>query len=350
MLSKLIQLAKIDKKQLVKSVVVFVVAIFVLIVGWNKISNSAAYHSFNVVYADFTVKIISSIAEVSGYEIDYNSETQLLSSGAKFTKLRMPVESYKFFFTGFILLLLVPIKRWISSVSAILFTLLFIALRAAIISYLFLFHYGTLHNVLLVWIDPVIFVPMLILGLYIFQNAKFLSVIYEEVEKRFSEILNVSFSTLLFLLIIIPPLPRVLLTYIHSDIMPGIVSFILSISQFFMLLIGKTSDVTGSLIICGRSCISLEYPCLGLGVFSLVSVLILATKGNIKHKIIYLIVFAIVYIILNALRLSALLLYLHQTAKEDLLDYVTLHDIVTYFMYIVAFAGFWVYWSRVERE
>lgn len=350
MVFNLIQLAINEKQQLVKSIVVLVVAIFVLMVGWNKISNSATYHSFNIAYSDFTVKIITSIAAVSDHDIEYNAETQLLSSGTKFTKLRMPVESYKYFVTGFILLLLVPIKHWISIMSAILFTLLFLALRAAIISYIFLFHYGTVHNVLLVWIDPVIFVPMLMLGLYIFQNAKFLSLIYKEVEKRFSEILNVSFSTLLFLLIIIPPVPRVLLTYIHSDIMPGIVSFILSISQFFMLLIGKTSDVTGSLIICGRSCISLEYPCLGLGVFSLVSVLILAIKGNLKHKIVYLIAFAIVYILLNALRLSALLLYLHQTAKEDLLDYVTLHDIVTYFMYIVAFAGFWVYWSRVGRE
>jgi exosortase/archaeosortase family protein len=81
-----------------------------------------------------------------------------------------------------------------------------------------------------------------------------------------------------------------------------------------------------------------------LGVFSLVAVLILAIKGKLITKIIYLITFAIVYLVLNALRLSALLLYLHLTPKEKLLDYVTLHDIITYFMYLVAFGGFLGYW------
>jgi exosortase/archaeosortase family protein len=344
MVSNFIQLAKNEKQQFIKLIVVFSLALYVLLIGWNKISNSDTYHLFSVVYTNFTVKIITGFSDISNVEIEYNAGTQLLSLSSKFTKLIMPVESYKYFFTGFILLLLVPIKHWISSLSAIIFAFLFIALRAAIISYIFLLHKGTLHNVLLVWVDPIIFVPMLILGLYIVQNTTFLSLIYADIEKRFSEILNVSFSSLLFLLIVIPTLPRVILTYIHSDIMPGIVSFILYISQFFMHLIGKPTEVTGRFITCGRSCIDLEYPCLGLGVFSLVAVLILAIKGKLITKIIYLITFAIVYLVLNALRLSALLLYLHLTPKEKLLDYVTLHDIITYFMYLVAFGGFLGYW------
>lgn len=349
MISNLIQLAINEKQHLIKLIVVFVIALFVLLEGWGKISNSAAYHTFNIVYSDFTVKIISSIAKVSDKAVEYNAETQLLSSGTKFTELRMPVEAYRYFVTGFILLLLVPIKQWISSVSAILFTLLFVALRAAIISYIFLFHYGDFHNVLLIWLDPVIFIPMLILGLYVVNNEKLLSLIYVELEKRFSEILNISLSSLLFLLIVLPPLPRVLFTYIHAEIMPSIVTFVLWFSKMFLAIMGRTAEIAGKNIYLDKNWVNLEYPCLGLGVFTLIAVLIFAVKADFKFKMIYLSVFALLYTLINSLRLSVLLLYINLTYETKGLNVVHLHDIATYFMYIVAFAGFWVYWSRVGK-
>ncbi len=329
---------------------VIFISIFILVKGWNIISKSDTYRQFNEFYNVFTSQIVISIGGVFGTEIEYQAETKLLTTEKKSAKLILPIDSYKYFFAGFILLIIVPIRLWKSSISAILFVLLFISFRASIISYILLMLKGTVHNVLLVWIDPTIYIAMFILGLYIMQNNDMLSRLYLNLQNRFSEVLTVSLSTLLFLLIVIPPLPRVFFTYIHSDIMPGIVSFILHISQFFMHLIGKTTEVTGRFITCGRSCIDLEYPCLGLGVFSLVAVLILATKGKFANKTIYLLAFAIVYLVLNALRLSALLLYLHITAKDELLDYVTLHNIVTYFMYMVAFGGFLVYWFAIGRN
>lgn len=350
MVSNLIQLVKIEKQQLIQLIVVFSLAVFVLLFGWNKILNSDTYHSFSDAYSHFTVKIIASISAVSGVEFKQDTDTLLLSSGTKLSKLIMPVESYKYFFAGFILILLVPIKHWTTSTSLLLFTLLFVALRAAIISYIFLFHKGTLHNVLLVWIDPILFVPMLMLGLYVVQNTSYLSIIYASIEKRFSEVLNVSLSKLLFLLIVIPPLPRVILTYLHSDIMPGIVSFILFFSKFFIDITGKTAEVTGRFIHLDNNWIDLEYPCIGLGVFTLVAVLIFAIRGNFTKKILYLSIFAFIYLLLNALRLSVLLLYINKTYHEIGLNKLELHDNATYFMYVVAFAGFMGYWFGVGRK
>jgi len=348
--SNLIQIVKSEKQQLTKITVVFLLALFVLLFAWNQISNSDTYQSFNEVYTDFTVKIINGFAAISDVDIKYNAITQILSSGTKWNKLIMPVESYKYFFTAFVFLLLVPIKNWTSSVSIIVFTLLFVALRSAIISYIFLFHKGTLHNVLLVWIDPILFVPMLMLGLYIIQNSRFLNIIYAEIEKRLSESLTISLSKLLFLLIIIPPLPRVIFTYLHSDIMHGIISFILFFSKFFIDITGKTADVTGRFIHLDNNWIDLEYPCIGLGVFTLVAVLIFAIRGNFTKKILYLSIFAFIYLLLNALRLSVLLLYINKTYHEIGLNKLELHDNATYFMYVVAFAGFMGYWFGIGRK
>jgi exosortase/archaeosortase family protein len=132
--------------------------------------------------------------------------------------------------------------------------------------------------------------------------------------------------------------------------MPGIVSFILLISKFFIGLTGKSAEVSGRFIHLENNWIDLEYPCIGLGVFTLVAVLIFATKGNFKFKMIYLSGFAFVYLIFNALRLAVLLIYINNTYHEIGLNKLELHDNATYFMYVVAFAGFMGYWFGVGRK
>lgn len=350
MLSNFIQVAKREKKEITKLMVVFSLALFVLFVGWDKIVKTETYHSFNTVYNDFTVKIVQNIGSIFDKKIEYQTDTKILTSAGKTTKLIMPFDAYKYFFVGLVLLGLVPIKQWKCSLNAVLFVLLFVALRASAITYILLVYKNMLPNVLLVWIDPTIFIAMLVLGLYIVQHNNMLNKIYKTLNLRFLEILSTSLSTLLILLILLPPLPRVLFTYIHSDIMPGIVSFILFFSKLFLGWMGKTVEVSGRIISFENNWIDLEYPCIGLGVFTLVAILIFAIKGNFKIKMIYLSGFVFVYLILNALRLSVLLLYINKTYHEIGLNKLELHDNATYFMYVVAFAGFMGYWFGIGRK
>jgi|GEM_PF-3158217 len=339
MISNLIQELRNNKSQVIKLIAVVCVAVFVLL-GWNKIIKTESYHTFNVVYNDFTVKIVQNIGSVFDKDIEYNPTTKILNSESKSSKLIMPVESYRYFITGFIFLLLVPIKYWKESLNAILFVLLFVALRAALISFILLIYKGTVHHVLLVWLDPTIFIAMFVIGLYIINQNNILNKLYTNLNLRFSEILTTSLSTLLLLLLLLPPLPRVLFTYIHSDIMPGIVSFILYFSKIFLGWMGKTAEVSGRFITLENNWIDLEYPCLGLGVFTLVAILIFVIKGKILNKVIYLFFFALVYLMLNALRLSVLLLYINNTYHQIGLNKIELHNNATYFMYLVAFGGF----------
>ena len=340
MRSNLIHAAINEKQQIIKLIVVVSMALFVLIIGWNKITKTTSYQSFNVAYNEFTAKIVQNIGSIFDKKIEYQTDTKILTSAGKTTKLIMPFDAYKYFFAGFILLGLVPINQWKRSLNAVLFVLLFVALRASAITYILLVYKNMLPNVLLVWIDPTIFIAMLVLGLYIVQHNNMLNKIYKTLNLRFLEILSTSLSTLLILLILLPPLPRVLFTYIHSDIMPGIVSFILFFSKLFLGWMGKTVEVSGRFIILENNWLDLEYPCIGLGVFTLVAILIFAIRGQMLNKLIYLFFFALIYLILNALRLSVLLLYINNTYNQIGLNKIELHNNATYFMYAVAFCGF----------
>jgi exosortase/archaeosortase family protein len=330
-------------------IAVLFVALLVLFVGWNKIVNTEKYHSFNLIYNNFTVKIVQSIGSISHKNIEFTSTSNILSTEGKQSKLIMPVGAYKYFLCGFILLALVPLKQWISSLSAIIYVLLFVALRAAVITYILLVYKNMLHNVLLVWLDPTIFIAMLTLGLYIVHHNEILNRLYQNLESRFSEVINTSLSTLLLLLILLPPLPRVVFTYLHADIMPGIVSFILNISKIFLDWMGKTAVVSGRFISLENNWIDLEYPCIGLGVFTIIAILIFAIRANFVNKVIYLSFFAIIYLVLNALRLSLLLLYINKTYHEIGLNKLELHNNATYFMYVMAFLGFLGYVLKYKQ-
>lgn len=350
MFNNILQIAKQEKKEIIKLMVVFSLALFVLFVGWDKVLNSEAYQSFTEIYNNFTAKIATNFGSVLGIEIKYYAESSLISTDSHSTKLMMPVDGYKYFLIGFSFLVLVPLRNWNSTISIFIFILLFLALRAGFVTFMLLIYKNTIHNIILLWVDPTIFIAMLILGVYIVKHNLLLSHIYLNIEQQLSESLTISLSNLLFLLIVIPPLPRVIFTYIHSDIMPGIVSFILYISKFFIELTGKTAEVSGRFIHLDNNWIDLEYPCIGLGVFTLVAVLIFAIRGNFTKKILYLSNFAFIYLLLNALRLSVLLMYINKTYNEIGLNKVELHDNATYFMYVVAFAGFMGYWFGVGRK
>lgn len=341
---------RMDRKQIIRLIIVFFGSFLMFLFGWRIISDTESFQFIEEHYNRFTVKVVQSIGSLSNKSIDYDYDLKVLTFGNKMSKLIMPVFAYRLLAAGFILLALVPFKKWKTSLSAIIFVMLFLSLRGALITYISLFYKNNIHEVLLVWLDPVIYVAFLVLGIYIIRNNALLSKILNYFEFEFSKSLTTSLSTLFFLLIIVPPIPRVLFTYLHSEIMPSIVSFILFFSKQFLAIVGKTAEVSGRFIHLENNWIDLEYPCIGLGVFTLIATLVLATRGRLKVKLIYLSVFAFIFLILNALRLSLLLLYINSTYQEIGLNKVELHNNATYFMYVVAFAGFLVYWFGVNRK
>lgn len=347
--SNTINSVRMDKKQIIRLIIVSFVSVLVLLFGWKIISDTELFKFIEEHYNRFTAKIVQCIGSLSNKNIDYNSDLKVFTFEKEISKLIMPVFAYRLLAAGFILLALVPLKKWKTSLSAIIFVMLFLSLRGALITYISLFYRNNIHEVLLVWLDPIIYVTLLVLGIYIIRNNALLNKIFNYFESEFSKSIFISLNTLFFLLIVIPPIPRVLFTYLHSEIMPSIVNFILFFSKQFLAIMGKTAEVSGRFIHLENNWIDLEYPCIGLGVFTLVATLVIATKGRLKIKLIYLSAFALIFLILNALRLSVLLLYINSTYQEIGLNKVELHNNATYFMYIVAFVGFLI-WGWIKDK
>lgn len=344
MTNQIISIFKAERKQLILFLLILSFGFIVLFFGWDLIVGTEIYHLFNLVYNGFVAKIVINTGVVFGYPIIYDSHVGLLTCESAVSRLVMPVESYKYLFTGFLLFVLQNVKAWRSYTPVFIFVLLFVAIRAALISYIMLVYKGIIHSTLLVWLDPAIFIALYVLAMQFVNNNYFLHKLYIQLELRFSHILNISFAKLILLLIIIPPLPRVIFTYLHSDILPFIVNFILSISKFFLGLFGRNAIIDGQLIYLENNWVDLEYPCIGIGVFTLVAVLILSIRDKLSFKLIYLSVFAVIYMIINGVRLGVLLLYIFNTYHEIGLDKLLLHNYATYFMYVMAFAGFALYW------
>lgn len=330
-------------QQLIKLIFVLSIALFVFLFGWNEIIQTNAYYSFNGLYNDFTVKIIQTLGSLQQTSISYISDLKIVSTEIHSSKLVLPVEAYKYFFIGFILLLLVPFKHWISSISVIIFVLLFVAIRAALITFIFLFFKNTIHISLLVWVETTIFLVVLLMAYYISSKNIILLKLSTYIESKLADKISINLFVLIFLLIIVPPFPRVLFTYIDQDILPSISNFILKISSVFLSFIGQNATVIGEKIFLDNNWVHLKYPCIGIGVFTIVATLILAIRGKLIIKFLYLFILASIYITANSLRLAILLYYINQTYKEIGLNKPILHDNVTIFMYFVAFAGFLVY-------
>jgi exosortase/archaeosortase family protein len=344
MTSRIINILKTERKQVILLLLLLLSGCLILFIGWGVLIRTEIYHFLNEFYNEFTAKIVINAGAIFDYRIIYESHSNLLMIDNVVSRLVMPVESYKYLFTGFLLLVLQNLKNWKSYLPVFIFIFLFIALRASLISYIMLVYKGNIHSTLLVWLDPAIFIALYVLVLQFIHNNYILRKFYLQLEKRFSEILNISFAKLILLLIIIPPLPRVIFAYLHSDILPAVVNFILSVSKFFLGLTGRNAVIDGQLLYLENNWVDLEYPCIGIGVFSLVAVLIFSIRDKFSFKLIYLSAFALIYMIMNGLRLAALLLYVHNTYHEIGLDKLLLHNYATYFMYIIAFAGFTVYW------
>lgn len=346
MTNQIISILKTERKQTVQFLLTLVMGCLVLFVGWDYVADTELYRLFNVFYNGFVARIVINTGAIFGFSISFDSNLNLLTFGNAVSRLVMPLESYKYLLTACLMIVFQNFKAWKSYTSVFVFVFLFVAIRGALISYIMLVYKGIIHSTLLVWLDPAIFIALYVLVFQFIHINDILRKLYLQLEKRFSEMLNISFAKLILLLIVIPPLPRVVFTYLHSDILPIIVNFILSVSKFFLGVLGRNAVIDGQLIYLDNNWVDLEYPCIGIGVFTLVAVLIFSIRDKFSFKLIYLSAFAVIYMVINGLRLGVLLLYIHNTYHQIGLDKLLLHNYATYFMYVVAFAGFALYWSR----
>jgi len=322
-------------QQLILFMSVMAISTIAYLFLWPMVEKSY----FFKVFAIFTGKIVVATSSILGYYVVFDGVSGKVQFFEKNISLVLPVGAYSYYFITLFLFLLVPLKKFISIIALCIFTFLFLALRAASISLVFLLYKDQVHGILPLFLDPLVYIPMVFSLFFIIKNNTTLHFQYKKLETLFSTILNIPLHKVILLLILIPPLPRVLLTYINVDIINSIVTFTLKGSQFILNQLGFNAFVTTKYLILNQQSIQLENPCLGIGVVTIIYIFIFVIKANWINKFIFLVLFTAFFSIMNSFRLAMTLIYIQNVSTTTQIDRAAVHDIITYFMYLVAFGS-----------
>jgi len=309
--------------------------------SWQYLVQTSLFKYLIVSFTKFTGQLSVLMANLLGQYPIFEPQTYRLSFNGRFNDLVMPIASYKIYFIGFILLFIIPIKDYGYSLLLITFSLLVIALRASAITIIQLIYPQDM--ILLLWIDPLIYIPMFLIILFVSNKNPIIRPLYNNICARFNPLLNVSFPILILLLLLVTPIPRIALNFLDRDIINGFTTMTLKISKIILSWFGYETVVATKFIFLGKFWLRLEQPCLGIGVVTIVWILICSVKGQWLNKSIFLTIFSLLFVFMNSIRLSALLIIIKNTCLTGL-DKVKLHDNITYTMYLFAFVSFFVYY------
>ena len=333
-----------NKKQMYLFVIVTLFSVVFYLFIWDYFKTTHLFELLVNMFRQLTASITVGLSDLLGKEVEYNPQTGTVSSGIKHVNLVLPTGSYLFYTVLLFFYLLVPARKVLTVIALILFTAVFVSFRASAITVINLFYSHQVHNILLLWIDPLIYIPMFLSVGFIIRQNKLLNMLYAKVDDLFRPIVSIPLFYIVLAMILLPPLPRVLLTYIDTNLLDAIVGFTLKGSQWLLSLFGYFTVVSTKFITYNHSIIQLEYPCLGLGVVTIITIFVLVIRANWLNKISFLLFFIFLFSFMNSIRLAVTLLYIDRVSGTAGFDRVQTHDYITYFMYVVAFLSFIAYY------
>jgi exosortase/archaeosortase family protein len=332
-----------NQRQIIVLALVLIVCLFVYFAGWQLIVGTSGYKIFVSNYDLFTEKLSIRWIKWFGKDIPLESGTSQFITVGSGLNLTMPTNSYKLYFIGFIMLTLVSVRQYKYLLLIIPSALLFVSLRAAAVTSIQFAFKNEIHQILLSFVDPLIYMPMLAMGLFILNNNPLIKPFYVKLRLKFNELLNVSLEMLMLLLILVTPLTRIIINYVDRGIIDQLTTLTLRISQMILGWLNYTTVILANFMYLDKYGLRFEQPCMGLGVVTIVLILVSVVKGKWLNKFIFLTGFFIAFIIMNSLRLAGLLLVIKHFYSNGL-DTVFLHDTITYAMYLFAFLSFLLYY------
>ena len=136
--------------------------------------------------------------------------------------------------------------------------------------------------------------------------------------------------------------------YQRQDFLEGqLTNLILYLSNNILHAIGYASYSVGRYIFLEKNWVFLANSCLGMGLIATFIFLIFIIKSNWINKILYMLVGTLFIILMNALRISLLLVYVYKNNGNYSLS-VEVHDLSNYFFYVIVFVLFllYIYWFQ----
>lgn len=287
----------------------------------------------------YSVEFVSTLFSGS---VIFDHTRFLLTNGASLWSIFTIERTYPVYLIAVLLTVFIPARKIITGLVYIILTVSFIVLCCSLLTFFRVYLNGTIHYVWSLPIEKSVFLP---LYFWIFYIAKKNEILTDWLYKLNSKMLHISYFTIqkfLLILILFNAFPFVILRYL-GDSIPFMTSALLKVSQIILSTAGYNTNIIGNQIFLDENWIKIYPSCIGVGLWVLVVFMIVNMRGNLMNKIIYVPVFTLFFSITNSFRIAYALLEIHHQAKVQMIDYVGLHNNITYIMYIVSFTFLIIY-------
>lgn len=330
------------KKDTLKLVIVASFSIILLLFLWNFIDHTNYYYSIINLFKFFSGKLIELISGLTNSPVTYLATTQKLVSSTHTWEIVIPLKAFPVFTALLTTVFVLPLRKYYHVFLFFISTTIFLIARTIIIMLFRIYLTGTIHNIWLLWIDSTIYLPAFCWVNYLVKNNNVL--LFYSIKTNTVIIRNsyMTIKQIVLLLILVTPLPRILLTYMGNSL-EGLTTLLLSTSKGILKVFGYNAAITGRTLFIDNNWLRLEPTCIGIGVWTIVLLLILVMRGNIINKVLFILGFSFIFLLTNSLRLALTLDYIHSVYGHHLIMFTRVHNIITYVMYVVSFILLYIY-------
>lgn len=322
-------------QDLLKLFLIIILSVLILNFGWYYINSTTIFGYLSELLFKISGQSIETLTYFFNNPIDYNPLTNTLIHNGKSWDLIMPVRSYQYFFVLSLFVFVLPLKKYHTVLVYVLSTATFIVIRSLFVMIVMIYGQETSHLSLLSWLANTIYLPVLFWIFYCVKNNDFLTQYYNLANESILRLCNFSIQKIVLLILLLTPVPKILIVYFNG--ISIIESAILNVSKSILLMAGYEPVLNGDRIFLANNWLRLGEPCIGIGVMTVVVLFIFIMKGRNLNRIVYSIFFVLTFSIINSIRLSLTLIYIHIHYGKQYLDLQNIHDSITYLMYIIAF-------------
>lgn len=329
---------KLFKKYPFSIVIGVSLLLFFLLGGNIWVENSLLYKQIEYFIAYILGQTSSSLLHLFGFDVSYDALIQHIGMVGKETFSIQPFVALKYYI--FILFLfsfffINKNKSLLYIVCGILFLFLLSLFKLAML----LTFEGKLAYQLS---DPTnlyiktLLVVLLLLKFQLFEfSSNYIKSLNDKIKSKFS-------LSLIGMIIIIPVFinfHKIIDVIAPYGTFNWLLNIILWLSQKFMFLLGYSETIiVNNLIYLGINYVGVGAQCLGIGIMTSFTLLILLIRSSMINRLFYIFFGIIFMIMMNSLRIVFLLLHLHKNQSYQLA--MDAHDLSNYFFYIVVFLLF----------
>ncbi len=324
------------KNEAIQLIIVSVIALSIILFGWNHFINTEFYSiilNFLHQQVGYFTQLISGLSDMP---VTFDSSSGYLINALNLWDVILPLGAFPVYFALIIFVFVLPPKKYYTVLIYIFSTAAFIILRSTIIMLFKIYLTSTAHYAWIAFIDTTIYLPAYFWIVYLIESNNLHRYYSIKINTEIKRISYFTVQQIALFLILFNSLPRIILQY-SGNAIENITTVILKGSQLFLKLLHYNTVLIDKTIFIDNNWVRLELPCIGIGVWTIVVILILSIRGSAINKAIFIPAFSLIFMLINSVRLAYTLLYLHDNCVCDSLKLSHLHDSITYVMYLFAF-------------